>query len=273
MSWAAQSWSDDRMCSSSTRSSSTPGARRRGAATSPVRHWRDTRQPRWLRQESAAHPHDGSHSVGRVPGVGHHGKTAQEQGKQPETAATAVARNSAAISRRALARSKPARSTYAARCRSSAGAAFGSNHSSLTVRRPIRNGASLKSPRPHQPELQRQRLAKGSRERSRQPCLRRPCARCVGRRPRPPGFASLHQRALNFAAHPHHVRVFQIRDPRIRFRRRRSSSDLGRRGSLDVVDAFVQFVLKADARSHVPAQWFVVCISIVISYRTPRTVS
>src|SRR6266849_6110336 len=91
---------------------------------------------------------------------------------RPQMAAMADARNSAAISRRALAKSKPARSTYATRCRSNAGAAFASDHSSRTAG-DLRNGGSLKSPQRRRPERQCQPLATGYREHNRQQCLQR----------------------------------------------------------------------------------------------------
>src|SRR6266403_847202 len=152
---------------------------------------------------------------------------------RPQMAAIADARNSAAISRCALAKSKLARSTYATRCRSSAGVAF----ANIVV---SRAGDVL-------------RVLPYGLGPLRQALLRRI------------------NRALNFASHSHHVRVFQIHDPRHElFNVCDQVLDLARSSRLDMVHAFAQIVLEATSGRTSLLSGSVVCSFHLLSPREHR---
>jgi len=178
---------------------------------------------------------------------------------RPQMAAIADARNSAAISRDALAKSS-SRGRHTPRDAAAAPASLSPvTTAAVSPSRDLKNGGSLKSPRRRRPERQCQPLATGYREHSRRPCWRRLARAAVWSRPvRQACFVRIN-RALNFASHPHHVRVFQIPHP---IRAMSSSNvcdqvlDLARSSRLDMGHAFAQIVLEATSGRTVPAQWF-----------------
>src|ERR1700694_833951 len=168
-----------------------------------------------------------------------------KRAKRPQMAAMAEAKTSAAISRRVRAKSRLARSAYAATCLSSAGAAFGSDHSRRTFSALGTTGGQ----NPHNRADQ-----SGDTDRLPGAVAHIIVGRvCDALRMLAYGVGSICEallrrinRALNLGAYPHHIGILQICDPCHQiFDVRDQILDFGRSSRLDVVDAVAQVVLEA----------------------------